>query len=153
MYPARTSDFLTVALSAPLDEVRQWEAMTGLSWEPDLVVRGMSAIPGQQYAARDANGRAYVVGGMEPVRAGVIECWMLATADAWANRFVQITRFCRRLVDGMLASGVHRVQVFVLASRTDACEWYTRGLGMTREGVHSKFFADGSDAISFAKVR
>lgn len=152
-HPARTADFLRVVQDAPADERRQWEANTGLTWDTDLVVRGMSRTPGAQYAALDAAGNAYVVGGMEPVRSGVIECWMLATETAWRDRYVQITRFCRRLVNQMLDNGIHRVQVYVLASRTDAMRWYETALGMTREGLHRGYFADGSDAISYAKVR
>jgi hypothetical protein len=151
-YP-RPQDYAALAAGASASERRQWEALTAHAWSEDACVAGLKAIPGPHFCLLDRNGHIYVAGGLEPVRMNTLECWMLATESGWLRYGDRITRTARRIIDSALKQGVARVQAYVLPERREACDWYARGLGMVQEGVHRRFFADGSDAVSFAKVR
>jgi hypothetical protein len=73
--------------------------------------------------------------------------------DGWKRYWRTFTKACRQQMDALLQGDVHRIQICALASRTQAHDWYMKGLKMKREGLLEQFCADGSDAVMFARTR
>lgn len=148
-------DFSYVASRMRPDEIAQYLALTGLiEYVPDVAARSLIASPGNSYVMVARDGLPVLVGGFAPVRLGVFEGWLAGTQDGWANHWRAMTKVCRGLMDDMLQnSGAHRIEIFALSSRTKAHEWYSRGLKMQYEGTLRGYFADGQDAVCYARVR
>ncbi len=148
-------DFAYLARRMRPDEIAQWLAVTGRdTYDANLAALGFASLRGPAFVLVDAQGLPIAAGGLEPVRPKVFECWMLGTMDGWATHWRAITRHARQQIDALLASGeANRVQTYALASRRAAHAWYARGLGQDCEGMHRQFFADGQDAVVYAKVR
>ncbi len=137
------------------DEIAQWCALTGhATYDADLAARAIIATMGPlAFAIIGPDNLPVVVGGFTEDRPGVFQTWMVGTEAGWAQHWRGITKHSRRVMDGLLASGrAHRIQTHALASRREAQVWYERGLGMKREGVLRRYFADGQDAVVFSKV-
>lgn len=147
-------DYAYIASCMRSDEVQQFLAMSGLlEYVPDVAARAWVMTPGPTFALIDRTNRAVAVAGFCPVRPGVYEAWAAAPMEGWDRYWRAFTKACRRRMDELLARDAHRIQICALASRTQAHDWYVKGLKMTREGLHEKFCADGSDAVMFARVR
>lgn len=149
-------DLCWLALNMREDEKDQWCALTNSDgYDPDMCARGLIAIPGPCWALIDTeSNQAIVAGGFEPIRPMVWQTWMAGTDQAWEKHWRRITKETRLLMDGLFAEGVaHRIQCYGLASRTAAHEWYARGMRLKFEGVHSKLYADGRDAVCYARVK
>jgi hypothetical protein len=147
-------DFAYLARRMRPDEIAQWLALTGQAeYDPNTAARAFCAMQGVTFCLVDPTGLPIAAGGFEPVRPRVVQTWMVGTMEGWEQHWRAITKHARRLIDGLLTSGeAQRVQTYALASRTQAHEWYARGLGQTFEGTHRRFFADGQDAVVYAKV-
>lgn len=146
-------DFAWVAERMRPDEIEQWEALTGAEYRSDAFAMAMANTAGPQFALVDATGFPFAVGGFDPIRAGVYECWAAGTPEGWERHWRAITLTSARLMRRLFADGAHRIQTTALASRTRAHEWYERGLSMRREGEHPGWFANGATGISFARTR
>lgn len=148
-------DFAHIARRMRPDEIEQFLAFTGESeYRSDVAARALAMMTsGPTYAFVGRDAMPVVVCGFAQERPGVYEAWMAGTLEGWSAHGMGITRLCRRLIDGLLASLAHRVQVTALASRTQAHDWYVRGLGMELEALLRGYAASGADAIVFAKVR
>lgn len=137
------------------DEIAQWKALTGYeTYEPNSAALGFAMMQGPTFVLVGDDGVPVVAGGLEPIRPKVYQTWMVGTMDGWGKHWRAITKASRRLIDDLLASGeANRVQTMALTTRTEAHEWYRRGLGMDYEATLRGFFSDGSSAALFAKVR
>lgn len=149
--PALLADLVFIAQRMRPDEVAQWCALTGRGYSADAMVRALANLPADVLVGRD--NMPVLAGGIDTLRPGVGEAWMIGTLDGWAQYGVAITRWGRKILTSALASGFHRVQTVALESRTAAHEWYERGLGMRREAVLPGYFADGQSGVMFAKTR
>lgn len=149
---ALLADLLYLAQRMRPDEIAQWCALTGSEhYSADALARALAPLPADVLVARDS--RPILAGGIDTLRPGVGEAWMIGTPEGWGRYGVAITRWGRRLLDESLAGAFHRVQTVALESRTAAHDWYVRGLGMNREGVLPGYFADGQNGVLFAKTR
>lgn len=144
-------DFIQVCHKLPADEVEQYEAFAGKTYNPEEV----AAI----YSLRDAmswtivaDGQPIVVAGFDMIRPGVWQDWLLSTPEAWTTHWRGVTKICRRAMDAMLQGDAHRLQCISLASRIHAHRWY-RPLGLVQEGVLHGYGVNGEDAIMFARLR
>lgn len=147
-------DFAYIAANLRPDEIEQYLALTGLpEYVPDVAARSLVASPGSQFVMVSRDSLPVLVGGFCPVRAGVYEGWLAGTTQGWSNHWRAMTKVCRGLMDDLLANGAHRIETFALASRTQAHAWYERSLLMQREGVLRGYFADGQDAVVFARIK
>jgi hypothetical protein len=147
-------DYGHVCRNLRTDERVQFLAMSGLAeYHADVAARAMLAVPGPAFALVGAGNLPVVIGGFEPVRPGVYQTWMAGTDEGWTRYWRGITKMARQLVTHMLETDAQRVQDVALASRRRAHEWYRRALGMHYEGTHAAFYADGSDAVCYARVR
>lgn len=135
------------------DEASEFAAMTGRPFDPGNAATTYIASTGLKYVLVDRNNLPLAAGCFERVREGVLETWAIGTLEAWDKHWRTITKVCRRQMDGLLASGVHRIQIVAMASRIEAHEWYERGLLMQREGLMKGYCADGSDAVMFARTK
>jgi hypothetical protein len=111
----------------------------------------MAATAGPAWVLVDDAGLPVLLGGFEPIRPGVYECWLAGSLDAWTQHWRTFTRVCRRLLADLFANGAHRVQTCALASRTAAHRWYA-SVGLAREGVLHGYGATGADFIMFART-
>lgn len=157
-------DFIKVCARMPEDERKQIEAFSGEHYDIDGAAIGNFMVPGPKWVAVTNPGPDYVpiaVGGFAPQRNGVWRDFMLNTPDSFlaADRktIFSMTRHCRRIMDAMFESGqAHRLECVVpaprLESRPELDRWYTI-LGYSREGRRYGYCADGSDAISYARVK
>lgn len=148
-------DYVYIANRMRPDEIAQFLSVAGLSeYEPDIAARSFAAIPGVAHALIDDAGYPVLLGGHEEVRPGVWQGWLMGTMEGWERHGFAISRVCRRLQDRLMESEhCHRVQLYATADRKPAHVWYERALGMTYEGTHRAYFADGSDALCFARVK
>lgn len=136
------------------DEIAQYLALTGLQeYDPAVAARAFLAIRGPTYTVVGDDDLPVCCGGFEEVMPGVWQPWMVGTMDGWAKHWRFITKTSRRLMDDLFTHGARRIQTFALASRKDACAWYARGLKQEFEGLHRAWFADGQDAVCYARVR
>lgn len=147
-------DYAHVARNMRPDEIEQFLAYSGIEeYRPDTAARALAMLPGPSYTLLDRSGYPFLVGGFEPIHPGVFHGWMMGTMDGWEGHGKTITRVCRRFIDQMLRTDAHRVQLAALTTRTQAHDWYERGLGMEREGILRSYTASGADVAMFAKVR
>ena len=146
-------DFAWVAERMRPDEIDQWTAKTGAAYHAEACAMAMANTAGPHFALVDAAGYPVGVGGFDPVRPGVYECWAAGTLEGWDAHWRAITLTCARMMRRLFADGAHRIQTTALSSRTRAHEWYERGLSMHREGEHPGWFADGATGITFARTR
>jgi len=147
-------DFCFLARRMRPDEIAQYLAMTGADeFDSDAAARAMAASRGATFVGVDAANKPIMAGGFEPLRPGVFELWAVGTTEGWEKHWRTITLTCNRLIRDTFAGGAHRVQIVALASRTQAHDWYERGLKLRREGEHPGFFADGQAGITFARVK
>jgi hypothetical protein len=148
---ALMADLLYLTQRMRPDEIAQWVALTGRPFDADAAVRALAGLPADVLVGRDS--LPILAGGIDTLRPGVGEAWMIGTLDGWAQYGGAITRWGRRILAAALDSNFHRVQTVALASRTAAHDWYVRGLGMNREGMLPGYFADGQSGVLFAKTR
>jgi RimJ/RimL family protein N-acetyltransferase len=135
------------------DERDQYRAWTGAAaYDMRACYQDMLAKGEATWALLDRRGAAFYVGGLSNLRPGVFECWAAGTPEGWAAHWRAITRHTRRVLDATLGNGVHRIEIVSLAERTAAGAWYAR-LGLVAEGRLRRYFADGRDAIIYAKVK
>lgn len=147
-------DLAYVAAKMRDDEKAQWCAMTGFAtYDADIAARTFASTDGPSFCLYRHDGMPLVVAGLEPVRPGVFQTWMAGTPDAWSQHWLSMTKHCRRLFDSMFADGTaRRIQTYALESRRAAHVWYARGLLLHLEGVHRAFFADGQNAVCYART-
>lgn len=134
------------------DEAAQYEALAGLPWLPEAVAADYFSRRGPQFALLDWNGAPLVAAGFEFVTPGVWRAWMVGTPQAWDAHWRAITLNTNRIMRLLLRTE-RRLELLVLASRTQACEWYERGLRMQREGTHLHYGVNGETALTYARVR
>ena len=147
-------DYCYLARRMRPDEIAQFLAMTGASsFDSDAAARAMAASQGATFVGVDRDNVPIMAGGLEPLRPGVFELWAVGTLAGWEAHWRAITLGCNRIIRDAFARGAHRVQITALASRTQAHEWYERGLKLRREAEHPGFFADGQTGITFARVK
>jgi len=135
------------------DEAEQYEAFTGMVWNPEDGAAMFIAKPGPKFTILDAAGLPAAVGGYEEVMRGVWQSWMCGTDEGWATNWRSITKGSRWVADQLLAGAAHRLQTNCLASRTKTMEWYERGLGLQREGVMRALGVREQDAVMFSRIR
>lgn len=134
------------------DEIAQFEALTGLVWDAELVAADYLSRTGPKFVLLDGRAKPVVAGGFQYVIPGVWDCWMVGTMDDWKNHWRAITLNTNRIMR-MVLRNERRIELAVLASRTQACEWYERGLRMRREGVKRGFGINGEDAVLYARIQ
>lgn len=146
-------DFAYIAKRMRPDEIAQFLAGSGLrEYEPDIVARALSMAQGPVFVLVEGDGRPALLGGFEPKRRGVYEAWAAGTMESWERHWRRFTRECMRQCEWLMATGAHRIETYALASRTQAHAWYER-IGFDREAVLKAYFADGTDAIVFARTK
>lgn len=155
-YPILTvpqvADLVYLAYHMRPDEIDQFEGLTARTYDPEIAARTFLQLNGPAWVLLDVDGTPACAGGFEPVAVGMYRSWMAGTTEGWAKHWRTLTKYGRRQMDALLAADARRIEDFALASRTEAHEWYRRGLGMAYEGTHKAWFADGRDAVCYAKV-
>jgi hypothetical protein len=145
-------DFLMVCKRLPEDQVEQYEAFTGVTFDPQRVAAEASLQPGLSWVMT-FDGEPEVIAGYYEIRKGVWQDWLFSGSRAWEPaHWKAVTRRCRRGMDGMLLSSAHRLQCVSLASRIHAHRWY-RTLGLELEGTLRGYGANGEDALMFSRLR
>lgn len=144
-------DFLMVCTELQADEIEQFEAFTGEAFDAHRLAAAYSLRPGPAWAIC-ADGKTIAVAGFDQIRPGVWQDWMFSTPVAWSDHWRGLTKIARKVMDGMLQGGAHRLQCVSLASRVHAHRWY-RPLGLVREGTLHGYGVNGEDAIMFARLR
>lgn len=150
----RVEDYAYIAARLRPDEQEQFAAFVGAErYNPDTAARAWLLTGGLAYCLIDAEGRPFALGWFEQLRPGVWETSGIGTMDGWARHWYAITRESRRRMAALFADGAHRIQIVALASRTEACAWYEKGLGMQREGVLRGHCANGADAVVYSRIK
>lgn len=149
-------DFIKVVARADEDQQAHFKVLTGQEWDIDQIAIGNWSAPGPKWAF-SRGGVMLLVGGFVPMRPGVFRDFFIFTPDAFTkDNWFQVTRISRRIMDAMLMSGAHRLECVTpaprLAARPELAKWY-KILGYNREALHYGYCADGSDAVSFSKVK
>lgn len=145
-------DYVHLSKRMRADELDQFMAMSDMGeFRSDACARALANTAGPQWVALDPDNRPVLLGGFQPLRPGVYEGWQISTDEAWARWWRSFTKISVRLMDDMFAGGAHRIQTCALHNRTITHAWYER-IGMRREGVLTRYCADGQDAIMFART-
>lgn len=121
-------------------------------YDADFAARMFIAKNGPNFCLVDNQGLALCAGGFEPIAPGIFQSWMLGSYEGWKN-WRAITKGSRWLMGVLLSTGASRLQGSCLSSRTEALEWFRRGLGMDYEGTSKGFGFHGEDMMNFAVVR
>lgn len=149
-------DFLKVCINMPEDERKQLEAFTGQPYDVDSAAVGNFTVPGPKWVIK-ADDEAICVGGFVQQRPGVWRDFMITTVPVWGKHWFAVTRTCRKAMDAMFTTGqAHRLECVTPLSRlayNPKIEAWYRILGYTREATLSRYLADGSDAVMFARVK
>ena len=150
---ATLSDLDLILPSMRSDEIAQYLAVTGEKRYCPLDAAFLFArITGPRWTLVDARGRPLVTGGIETLREGVGRAWMAGTMAAWNGYGWQITRICRRLFSECVNGGHYqRLEILALPERTEACDWYKRGLGFEFEGLRKRYH-NGHDFVAYVKT-
>lgn len=137
------------------DEIEHTLALTQMeTYDHEALALSLANLPGPKISLVDEADRAYLCGGAMEVSPGVFEGWMAGTMAGWAKHGMRITRVSRWFQDVLFFEhDAHRLQVTTLASRETACQWYAKGLRMTRESVKRGFGKRGEDCVEFARLR
>lgn len=106
---------------------------------------------GPKWTFEDDEGKALVIGGLIPQRAGVANSWFLASNHAWTTAPRQITAMAVDRVNWAHENGIHRVETLCLASRTKARYWYEK-VGLRFEATLKGFCVNGENAVSYVSV-
>lgn len=147
-------DMVVMACRARADEIAEYVAVRGQPWDPQAFAAELYGREGLRFGLYDANDEVIAVAGMAYVAPGIWRAWMLGSDAGWTQHWRAITKYTRRVIDDLLASGEARViEVSTLASRTGACRWYMRGLGMQYEGTLRGRAANGSDMAVYSRIR
>ncbi len=149
-------DYIIVCAKMPADERAQLEAFTGQPYDVDGAAIGNFTAPGPKWVIK-ADGNPIAIGGFVQQRPGVWRDFMLTTPEAWEHHWFTVTRVARRIMDAMFKSGqAHRLECMAPANRVSSREklakWY-KVLGYNYEGLHHGYCADGSDAVSYSRVK
>lgn len=146
-------DFLVVCEKMPAEERSQLERFTGMEYTIDGAAVGNYTAPGPKWVFKTEDGFPLLCGGFVMQRPGVWRDFMITTPEAFGPKYwFACTRAARKIMDFMLVAHAHRLECVAPASREAAIKWY-RIMGYTQEAPLRKYCADGSDAISFVRVR
>lgn len=144
-------DFIKVCIQLPADEREQIEQFTGQKYDIDGAAIGNYSVAGPKWVAR-VDGEPIAVGGFVPQRPGVYRDFMMNTPAAFDRRhWFELTRICRRAMDGMIKTGAHRLECIAPAARSRVFRWYAT-LGYNQEAVLCKYCANGEDAVIFSRT-
>lgn len=148
-------DFIKVVARADEDQIAHFTEMTGQEWDIDRVAIGNWSVPLKWCISRGRD--PLCVGGFVPMRPGVYRDFFIFAPEAFTKEnWFHVTRICRRIMDSMLLSGVHRLECVApaarIAARPDLEKWY-KILGYNKEGLRHGYCATGADAISYARVK
>jgi hypothetical protein len=147
-------DAIRVCIDLAPDQREHWSAMTGQSYDIDAAALGAYMQAGPKWVIH-ANSRPIVFGGFVPKRPGVYQDFLLSTPEAFLPEcYFGVTRICRRLMDGMLKGGVHRLECYVPVPRVTPKlhKWYAT-LGYNKEALLHGYCASGADAFCYSRVR
>lgn len=151
---ATLSDLDLIVPNMRSDEIEQFLAVSGMErFDPMAAAFLFATIGGPRWTIADARGMPLVTGGIEERRPGAGRAWMAGPLKAWESHGWQITRICRRLFDKAINDGHYdRIEILALPTRTDACDWYKRGLGFECEGLRKRYL-NGRDFVAYTKTR
>lgn len=149
-----TIEICMITLDLCENDMRHFCAMLGVSeYDHDAAARHLSGLLGPTFCLLRDDGMPVGVGGCEPLGRGVYRPWMAVTQEGWEKHWRDVTKTARRAMDATFANGARRMETETLAGNAKAIAWYEKGLRMVREGYHKAKYADGSDAVSFGRVR
>ncbi len=154
--PCRPAHLLYLCECMREEEREQYVALTcAEQYDPDVAARGFinTAANGFAITALCQDNTPAVAGGYEEILPGVWQSWMVGTERGWAEQWRSITKGSRWLADRLFQLGARRVQTVTLATRTQAIEWFERGLGLKPEGIWRGYGRDGQDVAAFSRVR
>ena len=147
-------DLLKVCSRPRQDEVEQYQELTGKDWEVDAVANELYMRQGVKWVILDDDQQPLVVFGADLILPGVWQTWMVGSQKAWDENWKAITRHTRKAMDFMFdQAGARRIQTMALASRSEACKWYEKGLRMTQESIAKGFGVTGQDFACFVKLK
>ena len=134
------------------DERAELLAFTGAkAYDAEVAARGFMSTPGLKFTLLGPDGYPDAAGGVEEVRAGVWQAWMVGSVLGWSRSWRSMTKACRWLADGLFEGGARRLQVHALSSRTLAARWYA-SCGLKHEGTMRGYGAGGEDVSIFARL-
>ena len=145
-------DLLMLCSQARQDEKDQYEALIG-PWDYEEAALGFHTRDGVKFGLMDDNHIVVCAGGWEHVIPGVWQSWMIGTDENWKKYWRSITKHSRKVMDALIDDGARRLQTGALSSRTEACEWYIRGLKMQYEGTVKNFGFNGEDMDTFVRFQ
>jgi len=145
-------ELLFLCSEAREDEIEQYEALVGV-WDFERAAIGFYNKFGIKFSLLNDEGTAICAGGWEEIIPGVWQSWMVGTDNYWEKYWRSITKYSRRVMDGLFDTGARRLQTGALASRVEACNWYVRGLKMEREGLCRSFGLKGEDMATFVRIK
>ena len=141
----------TMCAGARADEIEQYEAVSGKEYRTEDMAQFFIASPGERFAIMVGD-ECIAAGGFHPVSVGVGATWMITTDASWRHWRI-ITRESKRVMRQALRHGYHRLETQALTTRTDACRWYEKGLGMKPDGVREGFCPGGQSMARFAMLK
>jgi hypothetical protein len=143
-------DIVSVVYSMTDDHAKDKEAMMPGRPLDEYIAMRYSRV-GLKFAHENKDGRVTMVGGFEESHPGVMTAWVIANALARESGR-EIIRFMKYRGLPTVLQIRHRIQAFVRAEN-DVGNRMMERLGFTREGVLSRFGADGSDYVAWALTR
>lgn len=152
--PVHLGHLLEVCINLPVDERKQFEALSLASYDGPSAAAALLMSPGPKFAVVTEEDQCIVVTGATFERQGVWRVWFLATHTAWDSYGEEVTNISTGLMQMMFEDfGAHRLEVVCKADRAKARRWYERHLGLSFEGVLRAYGADKSDFALYSYTR
>lgn len=123
------------------------------AFDPEAAAKQLIGLGGVKFSGIGADGMPLYAGGFFEIQPGVWESWMVGSLESWSTHWRNMTKTSRWLMAMLFDNGARRLQTTALASRTAACEWYMRSLGMHFEGTQRQYGRCGEDVACFSRVR
>lgn len=151
--PAKNLHLQYLAEHMRPDEQRNWLALTGArEYDAEVCASALIATQGLKFVLLQPNGLPAMAGGFDPQGHECYAGWMVGTMDGWGASWRSITKAARWACAEMFEAGARRITITTMASRSGACDWYSRFLGFRRDGVLRAAGAGGEDMAVYSRI-
>lgn len=146
------AQLLYIAERMTADEVRERACLGFGDFDYEATALMCRSHRGPSHVFVDAAGLPYYVAGFSIINSGVAMAWSMST-DKCGKHVMEMTRISRAVIRSLMKdSGIHRVQMMCMATRSTARRWF-EALGASHEATFKGYGRNGEDFVMYAITR